>query len=81
MCDKEAWLLRDHLNRSTKARRDTAEAGSPLRPALLSLRTAVILAIATAGGLATAHWSAPAFGLGAWLTLVIGLDSIIDREA
>jgi hypothetical protein len=75
MCDKEAWLLRDHLNRSTKARSKTAEAASPLRPALLSLRTAVILAIATA------HWSAPASGLGAWLTLVIGLDSVIDREA
>jgi hypothetical protein len=76
MCDKEAWLLRDHLNRSAKARR---EPEAPSRPALLSLRTAVILAIATAGGLATAHWSAPALGLGAWLTLVIGLDNIIDR--
>jgi len=43
------------------------------------IRTAVILAIATAGGLLMAQWSTPAMGLGAWLTLVIGLDSIIDR--
>ena len=70
-------MLRDNLNRSAKGRR-----GGPAtqeRPALLSLRTAVILAIATAGGLLMAHWSTPVMGLGAWLTLVIGLDSIIDR--
>jgi hypothetical protein len=53
----------------------------PDRPALLSLRTTVILAVATAGGLMTAQWSSPEFGFGAWLTLVIGLDSIIDRGA
>jgi len=38
----------------------------------------VIFAIATAGGLITG-WSQPAFGLGAWLALVIALDAIIDR--
>jgi hypothetical protein len=39
----------------------------------------VIFAIATAGGL-IAGWSQPAFSLGAWLALVIGLDAIIDRD-
>jgi hypothetical protein len=72
-------LLRDHLNRSAKSRRKPAEAAEALdRRALLSLRTTVILAVATAGGLMTAQWSSPEFGFGAWLTLVIGLDSIID---
>jgi hypothetical protein len=76
---KEAWLLRDHLNRSAKNRRGPPEPSN--RPALLSLRTTVILALAAAGGLMTAHWSAPEFGFGAWLTLIIGLDNIIDRGA
>jgi hypothetical protein len=75
-------LLRGYLNRSVRSRRKPAEAAEvPDRPALLSLRTTVILAVATAGGLMTSQWSSPEFGFGAWLTLVIGLDSIIDRAA
>ena len=72
-------MLRDHLNRSAKNRREPAEV--PDRRALLSLRTTVILAVATGGGLVTAQWSSPEFGFGAWLTLVVGLDTIIDRAA
>jgi hypothetical protein len=29
----------------------------------------------------TAQWSSLGFGFGAWLALVLGLDSIIDRGA
>lgn len=75
-------MLRDHLNRSARTRRKPAKAPEASdRHALLSLRTTVILAVATAGGLMTAQWSSPEFGFCAWLTLVIGLDSIIDRGA
>jgi hypothetical protein len=70
-------LLRAYFNRSAKSRRESDE--PPPRHALLSLRATVILAIATGGGLLSAQWAGPGFGLGAWLTLVIGLDSIIDR--
>jgi hypothetical protein len=47
----------------------------------LSLRSAVIFAIATAAGLAAGYWSQPAFGVGAWVALVVGLDAIIDPES
>ena len=40
-----------------------------------------IVGAATAGGLMTAQWSSLGFGFGAWLALVLGLDSIIDRGA
>jgi hypothetical protein len=43
------------------------------------VRSAIIFAIATAGGF-IAGWSHPAFGLGAWIALVIGLDAIIDHD-
>ena len=51
------------------------------RGGLLSLRSAVILAIATAAGLVTGQWSEPHFGVGAWVALVIGLDQVIDRDS
>jgi hypothetical protein len=74
-------VLRDYLTR--RASRATHHEGSPTAPrhGLLSLRSAVIFAIATATGLAAGRWSEPAFGLGAWVALVIGLDTIIDPES
>ena len=74
-------MLRDYLTR--RASRATHLEGSPSasRHGLLSLRSAVIFAIATATGLAAGHWSEPAFGLGTWVALVIGLDAIIDPES
>jgi hypothetical protein len=41
----------------------------------------VIFAIATAAGLAAGQWSEPAFGFGAWVAAVIGLDAIIDPDS
>jgi hypothetical protein len=46
---------------------------------LLSVRSAVIFAVATVGGL-LAGGSEPGLGLGTWLALVVGLDAIIDHE-
>jgi hypothetical protein len=72
-------VLRDHLARHASHAKDLE--GSPTAPrhGLLSVRSAMIFAIATVGGL-LAGWSQPGFGLGAWLVLVIGLDAIIDRD-
>jgi hypothetical protein len=70
-------MLRFYLSRAAK--RESAAQEPPLaRRGLLSLRTTVIFAVATAGSLAVGHWSQPEFGFGAWIGLVIGLDQIID---
>jgi hypothetical protein len=71
-------VLRRYLTAS-RAKSPT-EVEDPVQPrrGLLSLRSTVILAIATAAGLVTGHWSEPQFGVGAWVALVIGLDGIID---
>jgi hypothetical protein len=72
--------LRRYLTRRTKS---TTQVEAPDRPhrGLLSLRSAVIFAIATAAGLAAGQWSEPAFGFGAWVAAVIGLDAIIDPDS
>jgi len=72
-------VLRDYLTHRASHTRHLEESPTAPRHGLLSVRSAVIFAIATAGGLITG-WSQPAFGLGAWLVLVIGLDTIIDRD-
>lgn len=72
-------MLRDYL--ALRAGHATDHAGNPKSPrhGLLSVRSAVIFAIATAGGLITG-WSQPGLGLGAWVALVVGLDVMIDRD-
>jgi hypothetical protein len=67
----------------TRRARNATQVEEPHRRhrGLLSLRSAVIFAIATADGLATGHWSEPAAGFGAWVAVVIGLDAIIDPES
>ena len=72
-------MLQHYLTRRIRSTTQVEEAPRP-RAGLLSLRSAVIFALATAGGLLTGIWSEPTFGLGAWIALVIGLDTIIDRE-
>jgi acid phosphatase family membrane protein YuiD len=72
-------VLRDYLNPRTSHAGHVQESPASPRHGLLSLRSAVIFAIATAGGL-IAGWSQPGLGLGAWLALVVGLDAIIDRD-
>jgi hypothetical protein len=72
-------VLRDYLSRWVSHRAHPAERPIALRHGLLSVRSAVIFAIATAGGL-LAGGSQPGLGLGAWLALVLGLDGIIDRH-
>lgn len=76
-------MLRDYLtrraNRAKYRKKEHPEGVPPSRSGLLSVRSAVIFAIATAGGMITG-WSRPEFGLGAWLVLVIGLDAIIDHD-
>ena len=74
-------MLRDHLTRRASRARHSESSPAAPRHGLLSLRSAVIFAIATATGLAAGQWSEPAFGLGAWVALVIGLDAIIDPES
>ncbi len=71
-------MFRDYLARHASRAKHLERSPTALRHGLLSVRSAVIFAIATAGGLITG-WSQPAFGLGAWLALVIALDAIIDR--
>jgi hypothetical protein len=72
-------VLRNYLTRrASRARHLEGSATSPPH-GLLSVRSALIFAIATAGGL-MAGWSQPGLGLGAWLALVVGLDTIIDRD-
>jgi hypothetical protein len=72
-------VLRDHLSRRASHRTHPEERPTVPRHGLLSVRSAVIFAIATAGGL-LAGWSQPGLGLGAWLALVVGLDAIIDHD-
>jgi hypothetical protein len=72
-------VLRDYLARRASHATHLEESATAPRHGLLSVRSAVIFAIATAGGL-IAGWSQPGLGLGAWLALVIGLDTIIDRD-
>jgi hypothetical protein len=74
-------VLRDYLTRRAGRPRHLEESPTALRQGLLSLRSAVIFAIATATGLTAGHWSEPTCGLGAWVALVIGLDAIIDSES
>lgn len=74
-------MLRDYLTRRASRARHLERSPTAPRHGLLSLRSAVIFAIATATGLAAGHWSEPALGLGAWVALVIGLDAIIDPES
>jgi acid phosphatase family membrane protein YuiD len=76
-------VLRDYLTRrgnraKCRSGRHSTEV-PPSRRGLVSLRSAVIFAIATAEGVTTG-WSRPEFGLGAWLVLVVSLDAIIDRD-
>jgi len=72
-------VFRDYLARHAGHAKHFEGSPTPPRHGLLSVRSAVIFAIATAGGLITG-WSQPVFGLSAWLALVIGLDAIIDRD-
>jgi acid phosphatase family membrane protein YuiD len=72
-------MLRDHPSRRASHRTHPKERPTAPRHGLLSVRSAVIFAIATAGGL-LAGWSQPGLGLGAWLALVVGLDAIIDHD-
>jgi hypothetical protein len=72
-------VFRDHLSRRASHRTHPEECAIAPRHSLLSVRSAVILAIATAGAL-LAGWSQPGLGLGAWLALVVGLDAIIDHD-
>ena len=72
-------MLRDYLTRRASHATNLEESPTSPRHGLLSVRSAVIFALATAGGL-VAGWSQPGFGLGAWLALVVGLDAIIDRD-
>lgn len=72
-------MFRDYLARHASPAKHLEESSTTLRHGLLSVRSAVIFAIATAGGLISG-WSQPAFGLGAWLALVIALDAIIVRD-
>jgi acid phosphatase family membrane protein YuiD len=72
-------VLRDYLSRPPRPTTQPEERSIAQRPGLLSVRSAVIFAIATVGGL-LAGWSQPGLGLGAWLALVVGLDAIIDRD-
>jgi hypothetical protein len=70
-------MSRFHSSRAAKSESD-AQKPPPARRGLLSVRSAVIFAVATAGSLVVGHWSQPALGFGAWIGLVIGLDQIID---
>jgi hypothetical protein len=72
-------VLRNYLSRPPRPRMQPEEPSIAPRSGLLSLRSALIFAIATVGGLLTG-WSQPGLGLGAWLALVVGLDAIIDRD-
>jgi len=72
-------VLRDYLTRRASHARYLDRRSTAPRHCLVSVRSAVILAIATAGSL-IAGWSQPGLGLGAWLALVVGLDTIIDRD-
>jgi hypothetical protein len=72
-------VLHDFLARGASHVTHNEESPRSPRHGLLSVRSAVIFAIATAGGL-IAGWSQPGLGLGAWLALVVGLDAIIDRD-
>jgi hypothetical protein len=72
-------VLREYLSRLASHTTHTEERLIAPRHGLLSVRSAVIFAIATAGGL-LAGGSQPGLGLGAWLALVVGLDAIIDRD-
>jgi hypothetical protein len=72
--------LRRYLTRRASTRMQVEAPPQPRR-GLLSLRSAVIFAIATAAGLAAGYWSQPAVGIGAWVALVVGLDAIIDPES
>ena len=71
--------MRRYLTRRTKR---TTQVEAPDRPhhGLLSLRSAVIFAIATTAGVTVGHWSDPAVGFGAWVAAVVGLDAIIDPD-
>jgi acid phosphatase family membrane protein YuiD len=72
-------VLRNHLSRRESHTTHPGERPIALGHGLLSVRSAVIFAIATAAGLLVG-WSQPGLGLGAWLALVVGLDAIIDRD-
>jgi hypothetical protein len=72
-------VLRGYLTHRAKRITQAEEVSQPQR-GLLSLRSAVIFAIATAGGLVAGHWAQPEIGLGAWMALVLGLDTIIDGD-
>jgi hypothetical protein len=71
-------VLRVYVSRRT-SRTTRPQEPRALGHGLLSVRSAVIFAIATAGGL-LADGSQPGLGLGTWLALIIGLDAIIDHE-
>jgi len=73
-------VLREYLTRRRREHRTNPASAPQTGHGLVSLRSAVIFAIATAAALGTGLSTQPEFGITAWIATVIGLNTIIDRD-